>query len=124
VGEPVLCYVDGPWAWFTTSSIDKQWGDDWNDAPYQANAGDPYPWRPEYGVPEYRLQVVAWSGPFEAPYDYTNLSVEDINAGLAPWLRSSPWVDKKVAIPAGVTLREFKKRLVASGGKVYMEAVT
>ena len=38
----VLCYVDGPWAWFTTQKLFDQWGDDWDDAPYECNAGDPY----------------------------------------------------------------------------------
>lgn len=25
-----LCYVSRPWAYFTTQSLDKQWGDDWD----------------------------------------------------------------------------------------------
>ena len=37
-----LCYVDGPWAYFTTQDLKRQWGDDWNDAPYERNAGTPY----------------------------------------------------------------------------------
>jgi len=36
-----LCYVDGPWAWFTTQGLDTQWGDGWGKAPYEHNAGDP-----------------------------------------------------------------------------------
>ena len=40
--DPILCYVDEPWAYFTTQDLDKQWGDDWNDAPYEHNAGTPY----------------------------------------------------------------------------------
>lgn len=37
-----LCYIDGCWAYFTTQDLDKQWGDDWDDVPYEHNAGDPY----------------------------------------------------------------------------------
>ena len=40
-----LCYIDGAWAYFTKKPItgkDKQWGDDWNDAPYDCNASPPY----------------------------------------------------------------------------------
>lgn len=37
-----LCYIDGPWAYFTTQPVAEQWGDDWDDAPYEHNAGDPY----------------------------------------------------------------------------------
>lgn len=85
-----LCYIDGPWAFFTTQSLDKQWGDDWNDAPYEHNAGDPHEpcWhnRPhglrqkrgnvgvgeicrcsicvdewnEDGAPKWRIEKVAW----------------------------------------------------------------
>lgn len=39
---PVLCYVEGCWAFFTTKPLSDQWGDDWNDAPYEHNAGRPY----------------------------------------------------------------------------------
>lgn len=37
-----LCYVDGNRAYFTTQPLDQQWGDDWDDAPYEHNAGTPY----------------------------------------------------------------------------------
>ena len=37
----VLCYVDAPWAYFTTRRLSEQWGDDWDDAPYEHNAGTP-----------------------------------------------------------------------------------
>jgi hypothetical protein len=39
---PVLCYVEGFWAFFTTRPLAEQWGDDWDDAPYEHNAGRPY----------------------------------------------------------------------------------
>ena len=39
--EYKLCYVDGNKAWFT-NNFEKQWGDDWNDRPYEYNAGLPY----------------------------------------------------------------------------------
>lgn len=37
-----LCYVSGPFAYFTSKELSEQWGDDWNDAPYEHNAGEPY----------------------------------------------------------------------------------
>lgn len=37
-----LCYINGSTAYFTTLSLDDQWGDDWDDAPYEHNAGTPY----------------------------------------------------------------------------------
>ena len=38
----VLCYVAANVAYFTTQALADQWGDDWNDAPYEHNAGTPY----------------------------------------------------------------------------------
>ena len=48
-----LCYIDGPWAYFTTRPVAEQWGDYWDDAPYEHNAGEPYKpcWHNE---PKYR----------------------------------------------------------------------
>ena len=40
--SPVLCYVDGAFAYFTTRPLAEQWGDDWDDAPYEHNAETPY----------------------------------------------------------------------------------
>jgi hypothetical protein len=42
-----LCYIAEPWAYFTTRPVEEQWGDDWDDAPYEHNAGRPYEWRVE-----------------------------------------------------------------------------
>lgn len=50
-----LCYADldrdgAIIAYFTTQPIAEAWGDDWDDAPYEHNAGPPYHWRPETGI--------------------------------------------------------------------------
>ena len=46
MSDPKLCYVEGCFAYFTTlTDIKDQWGDDWDDAPYEHNAGEPYDWR-------------------------------------------------------------------------------
>lgn len=42
--EYKLCYVHDNWAYFTTQKIENQWGDDWDDAPYEHNAEEPYEW--------------------------------------------------------------------------------
>jgi hypothetical protein len=51
--EHKLCYVKGNWAYFTSRPLSEQTGDDWNDAPYEHNAGTPYGpcW---HNNPEYR----------------------------------------------------------------------
>lgn len=41
--DPTVCYFDEPWLFFTSAPLAAQWGDDWNDAPYEHNAGTPYP---------------------------------------------------------------------------------
>ena len=123
--DPYLCYVDGPWAWFTTAPLGKQWGDDWNDAPYEHNAGDPYGWSTGRNMRRYELTRVAWDGPFDAPCDLGGInsrwSVETINAGGIPWLQTDEWHKPHVVIPAGTSLSDFKRMMRAAGGRVYVE---
>jgi len=66
---PRLCYVERQWAYFTTRPIAEQWGDDWDDAPYEHNAGEPYEpcWHNE---PKHRNDPKAkrgWKPGTEAP---------------------------------------------------------
>lgn len=37
-------------AFFTTQDIKEQWGDDWNDVPFEHNADRPYEWRNHDGI--------------------------------------------------------------------------
>lgn len=140
--DPVLCYVKDQWAWFTTQPLSDQWGDDWNDAPYEHNAGDPYGpvWHnlPEYvekrgelcrcgacvrdwnedGTPKWRVYKIAWDGSFEEPcasHWNSPYSVQAINQGAAPWLAS-----ESVKISAGVTMVEFCELIRCGGGTVYL----
>lgn len=124
--EPVLCYVDEDRAFFTTCDLDKQWGDDWNDAPYEHNAGDPYLWADYRDVPPYEIVMIMWSGPYDTPSSgvaNSHYSVDMINRGDIAWLR--PWSyikDKNVKpIPAGTTLSEFKRIMKEAGGKIFVE---
>ena len=119
VTEPVLCYVDAGVAWFTTQSLSKQWGDDWNDAPYQHNAGDPYPWSERYdgakGVARWDLYTVLFACPStRQPCGFGNHTVEEINRG-----RTMPWVmGNGVALFAGTPVSEFVRVIRAAGGSV------
>lgn len=111
-----LCYIDAPWAWFTSAG-DKQWGDDWNDAPYQHNAGDPYLVEGEV------LFKVAFEGPFELPCEYTEnyYSVQNINSFAVPWLRPLDAPFDTEAIFAGTTYQMFVDKVVKAGGRIYVE---
>lgn len=123
---PVLCYVDDHWAYFTTQELSKQWGDDWNDAPYEHNAGEPYndTFPKMEGHETWTITKVAFDGPFAQPKDdHTNSpwSVDQINAGAIAWLRTHSYMNgEHVIIPAGVTLDEFCVLIRKGCGNVYL----
>ena len=126
--DPVLCFVSGNQAYFTTRPLDKQWGDDWNDAPYEHNAGGPYCWREtDKHVDPWEIVELFFVGPFETPdaeVVNSRWSIEDINAKMTPWLATSRYASKgapRVAIFAGVTLTEFKQLVKSAGGRIWVE---
>jgi hypothetical protein len=119
MSDPVLCYVRNNAAVFTTQPIDKQWGDDWDDAPYEHNAGWPY--GPAEGEP-WELITVYFDADLVTP-DYncfnSGYSVQSINGRAVAWLRD-PY-DGRKNIHAGTTLNEFKRKIREFGGKVFVE---
>lgn len=120
MSEPILCFVKNCWAYFTNCELSKQWGDDWNDAPYEHNAGEPYA---DDGVV---ITKLAFEADLETPADKAGLnsqySVKEINAGAVAWLATSSWHDgEKVVISAGTTITRFKELIRKAGGKVYVE---
>lgn len=124
----VLCYIEGNIAYFTTQPLAKQWGDDWNDAPYEHNAGEPYsPHSPEGD--QWEISKLMFEGPLKTPADigspsgYRSLySVEEINALAIAWLTPEPYSAKPGAKPilAGCTKLEFTHLVEAAGGTVYV----
>ena len=118
--KPVLCYVDGNWAYFTTQSLDEQWGDDWDDVPYEHNAEPPYgPWN---DVDTWEIIKIAWEGPFESPCANTTnspWSVKDINSKKVAWLIPIYKNQNCRPIHAGVSLDEFCQLITKAGGEVY-----
>lgn len=119
-----LCYIDGNKAWFT-SNFEKQWGDDWNDAPYEHNAGDPYDH--DYDFPRgEELPIRLASIYFELPRYWNYLpcdyftnspySVEAINKGAIAWIHTDDF-----NIQAGTSLKEFIDTIKKHGGKIYLE---
>lgn len=123
VNPPILCYISEPWAYFTTQDLKDQWGDDWDDAPYEHNAGTPYEHRNEDSTPKWKIIKVAYDGDFETPRDcHTNspYSVKRINAGAIPWLVTSRWTSKPIiTIPAGTPLDQFLELVSKAGGTVF-----
>ena len=119
IKNAVLCYIDGPWAFFTTQPLENQWGDDWDDVPYEHNAGCPY--EPIEGE-SWEIIKVAWEGPFITPDDgviNSRYSVQAINRGDIAWLRPVVWEKLFRPISAGTTLQEFTDYMISVGGMVY-----
>lgn len=114
-----LCYVESRLAWFTTAPLEEQWGDDWDDAPYEHNASEPYK------EEEYELMVGMFTGQLEDPATYANASntswsVLAINAGAVPWLKSSPYSGKPaVKIYAGEGPVEVARKIHQAGGTLW-----
>lgn len=118
-----LCYIENNFAYFT-SDFDKQWGDDWNDRPYEHNAGEPYD-------SENQIEIVAFKVDLYTPAEIaglnSNYSVEDINNKETPWLTGKVYSQESVLygsttkIFAGTTMENFIETIREIGGKVFIE---
>ncbi len=129
IADLKLCYIcpRDRFAWFTSIPLESQWGDDWNDAPYEHNAGDPYNEHKEDGkyLPHHLVKV-AWDGPWSTPADLAGSnsawSVQGINRGCVAWLVPDGWGSKDDSRPihAGTSLTSFIEAVERSGGSVYL----
>ena len=74
-----LCYVENGIMYFT-NDMDTAHGDDWDNAPYEHNASEPYE--------EYIALMIAFNGDCmkKEPFDRGSFSVNEINKGAIPWL--------------------------------------
>lgn len=125
-----LCYIDNDTnkAYFT-SDWDNQSGDDWNDRPYDCNAGTPYEHNynaPEQGAEngrgiyptiEHKKLVFEFNDRWDVhqPYESGNFSVDDINRGVIAWL----W-GENFTIPAKTEYENFIKIVEENGGTIYL----
>lgn len=125
-----LCYVDGQKAWFT-DSFEKQWGDDWNDIPYESNAGYPYEYWSELIEDNPDILKRKWKHHpiklktlyFETndwnerkPCDMGRFSVEQINKGAVAWI-----ITDKYCIQAGTTMKDFIDIITKNGGSIWLK---
>jgi len=119
----ILCLVKENRAYFTSVPLENQWGDDWNDSPYEHNAGSPYK-QDKQGNPVEIVEVI-FDSDFISPctgLDNSSYSVEKINSGVVPWLRSPDYLRHvDIRIFAGCTLDLFIQYIKMSGGKIFME---
>jgi hypothetical protein len=110
-----LCYVETddtlPRAWFCDKDPTEVTGDDWDDAPYEHNASEPYfchnPIRlvfdpaPNFLTPGQMVESTTRNSVY---------SVDQINRGDTPWLEHHPDIrnwDNLDPIYAGTTLEDF-----------------
>lgn len=136
-----LCYIDKDnTAYFTTQELENQQGDDWDDAPYEHNAGTPYgptvyhyangekkkdekDWNSD-GTPKwelYRLKFDCWNLETPASRHYNSpYSVQMINAGAVAWLSGKDKDGNPIAIQAGTNIHEFKRKVKQAGGTIYV----
>ncbi|MGA7776773.1 MAG: hypothetical protein WCA85_03555 [Paraburkholderia sp.] len=112
-----LCFVRAPWAYFTRLPLDQQWGDGWERAPYEKHAGTPYEDSPG------QILTIAFDGPLYTPglaCDGKILSVNAINRGEAPWLRTQGFLSNApIRIMGGATLESFVEQVELAGGHVF-----
>ena len=116
-----LCFVKNKILYFT-DDFKNCWGDDFDDAPYEHNAGEPYEWIDEWSAEKNKehghshIKYIAFAGGYwiaepkdkhcNSPY-----SVEMINKKAVPWLYN----DEAGALFAGATMEEAKRWLKKAG---------
>jgi len=125
-------YIKGEqelYAYFTPLPLDEQWGDDWNDSPYDCNAGVPYDRVTDeteekngisfvtksHEITIIRVPFIIKSYNSTLPKDYafnSPFSVDMINRDAVAWIYDYNYTNKKyVTIHAGDTVEEFVKKI-------------
>lgn len=107
---------------YFTNNLNEQWGDDWDDAPYEYNAEIPY----EYKTHIVRVAVnlyyedCLYDFILKLPKDYGNgnspFSVDMINAGMIPWIFMCLYEhkiipNKSISLMGGNTLKDVLTKL-------------
>jgi hypothetical protein len=127
-----LCYIDGNKAYFTTQALSKQDGDDWNDAPYEHNAGAPYEWHKEHDKDTKPWSIATLY--FEATNPVTpctHVQNSEFSVDMVNSKRHIPWlVIKKnysdeigVEIWAGTRYLDFVYAIQDNGGRVWVDPI-
>ena len=120
-----LCFVKRNFAWFTSCPLSHQWGDDWDDSPYEYSAGEPYAHHEtkDGDKQDHAVVKIYWEAPYVTPDaldEKSKWSVKSINRGNVPWLSASSWSDLELPpIHSGTSLEDFIKHIQASGGEVF-----
>lgn len=128
-GHYKLCYIEYSHIYFTDAQdIEHVYGDDWDDAPYEHNAGEPYAWNdgkmfndmpmPSYDIIYFIYSSSSFLTPAELADSNSRYSVEDITyRKLIPWLtpKSYPRTyqgERGVALWGGDAFRDVVRELL------------
>lgn len=114
-----LCLVLDEKAYFTTRDLSLQTGDDWDDSPYEHNAGEPYSYDPRHDADKEPWDIkvfrIEYDGEIWSP-EVLTVSVDSINRGIFPWL-----VGRFEAIWAGETISGFLDKAAKMEIRVWQE---
>jgi hypothetical protein len=118
-----LCIIkDNTWAYFTNAPHLSISGDDFDDAPYEHNAGLPY-----LSDNKYEILKIAYISDLVTPTQFTDkyYSINDIMLNKAvPWLSNEflyPQISQSsiINIYAGESLENFINIIIINGGEIY-----
>jgi hypothetical protein len=123
-----LCYVDRNKLFFTTLPLEEQWGDNWDEEPYETKSSYPYNEKDALGndtisqyamiIPERLVRKVTIVCPCDE-WKQSPYTVEEINEGYEPWIKL--FFDKDIKDPflielnAGATIEEVSEVLTEVG---------
>lgn len=114
--------------YFTTGDITKEWGDDWDDAPWEHNAGHPYENQKDALYFELCVENGDYTNFYTCNYQHGNSpwSVEKINKGAVAWAHIEEWSPDSRSysftyyFKAGESLEKFLQVCNRSGIRVWV----
>lgn len=109
-----LCFVKNGSAYFTKNELSTQWGDDWNDIPYEHNAGEPY-FDKDGDILE--IHFYGWIKEPCNGYSNSPYSVECINKNGYWWLSGDL---SNTKLYPGATPGELIEFVKANSGKIFL----
>lgn len=107
ITEARLCFVKDGFAYFSHKNPKRIVGDDWDDAPWEHNADEPY---------EYDCKIGFDGGGWHKSLSTYNNCAMDFAKKKLPWLVGPGGA----TIESGISLDEFLFRIESTGGSIYM----
>lgn len=117
----VLCYIKDGTAYFTSLPLNEQTGDDWDDVPYEHNAGEPYYQESDQIIKIAYISNYSIETPSERAGSNSSYSVDMINSKAVAWLTGYDYELKEyVTILAGSSIEEFITKIIILEGEIFL----